>query len=83
MLAPYSHDLRQKTIKAFNNGQSQSEVSRNFGISRNILGGWLKGRISRNILGGWLKGRKEIGDCKALTEFQKGCKLKIKDLEKF
>ncbi|MCH2050311.1 MAG: hypothetical protein MK289_18035 [Trichodesmium sp. ALOHA_ZT_67] len=70
MLASLSHDLQQKTIKAFNNGQSQSEVSWNFGISRNILGGWLKGR-------------KEIGDCKALTEFQKGCKLKIKDLEKF
>jgi len=70
MPAPYSHDLRQKAIEAVDNGQSQSEVSRNFGISRNTLGAWLKRR-------------KETGDYKALTGFQKGCNPKIKDLEKF
>ena len=70
MPAPYSYDLRQKALEAFDNGQSQSEVSRNFAINRNTLGGWLKRR-------------KETGEYRALTGFQKGCNHKIKDLETF
>lgn len=70
MPAPYSQDLRQKVIEAVENGQSQSKVSRNFGINRNTIGEWLKRR-------------KERGSYAAEQGYQKGHNRKIQDLEKF
>ncbi|MBD1864557.1 MULTISPECIES: helix-turn-helix domain-containing protein, partial [Trichocoleus] len=44
MPAPYSYDLRQKAIEAFQSGEGKSDVCRMFNISRNTLDLWLKRR---------------------------------------
>ena len=70
MSAPYSYDLRQKAIAAVERGEGKSQVSRMFNISRNTLDLWLK--------------RKEhTGDCRAITDYQQGCRHKITDWQRF
>jgi transposase len=70
MPAPYSYDLRQKAIKAFNNGERKSDVCRMFNISRNTLDLWLKRET-------------ETGDYQAITHFQKGGQHKITGWKRF
>ena len=68
MPAPYSYDLRQKVINAIDNGMSQTQASSIFKISRNTI----------NI---WLHRRRETGDIRAKTGYQKGYNPQIPDLE--
>jgi len=70
MPAPYSYDLRTKAIEAVKRGERKSEVC-----------GMLK--ISRNTLDLWLKREEQTGDCQAITNFQKGCRHKIRDWNRF
>jgi transposase len=70
MAAPYSYDLRQKAIEAFNSGERKSNVCRMFNISRNTLDLWLKREA-------------QTGDYQASTGFQKGYQHKITDWEHF
>jgi transposase len=39
--------------------------------------------ISRNTLDLWLKREQETGNCRAITNFQQGCRHKITDWERF
>src|SRR6476646_12183629 len=64
MPAPYSYDLRQKAIEAFQGGERKSDVCRMFNLSRNTLDLWLKRQA-------------ETGDYQAVTYFQQGCRHKI------
>ena len=70
MPAPYSYDLRQKALKAIKRGERKSDVC-----------GMLK--ISRNTLDLWLKREEQTGDYRAITNFQKGCRHKISDWQRF
>jgi len=70
MSAPYSYDLRQKATRAVKRGERKSDVCRML-------------KISRNTLDLWLKREEETGDCRAITHFQKGCRHKITDWERF
>jgi len=70
MPAPYSYDLRQKAIKAVKRGERKSEVCRML-------------KISRNTLDLWLKREEQMGDCRAITNFQTGCRHKISDWNRF
>lgn len=70
MPAPYSYDLRQKAIEAFKGGERKSEVCRMFNISRNTLDLWLQQEA-------------QTGDYQANTHFQKGCRHKITDWNRF
>lgn len=70
MAAPYSYDLRQKAIEAVKRGERKSDVCRML-------------KISRNTLDLWLKRKEETQDCRAITNFQKGCRHKITDWERF
>ena len=70
MAAPYSYDLRQKAIKAVKRGERKSDVSRML-------------KLSRNTLDLWLKREEQTGDYRAITNFQKGCRHKISDWERF
>ena len=70
MPSPYSYDLRQKVIKAIDGGMSKTQVSSIF-------------KISRNTINTWLHRRRETGDIKAKTGYQKGYNPKIPDLEQF
>ena len=70
MPAPYSNDLRQKAINAVERGERKTDVSQMLNISRNTLDLWLK--------------RKEIvGNYRAITAYQQGCRHKITDWQKF
>ena len=70
MPAPYSNDLRQKAINAVERGERKTDVSQMLNISRNTLDLWLK--------------RKEIvGNYRAITDYQQGCRHKITDWQKF
>ncbi|MDJ0555198.1 MAG: IS630 transposase-related protein [Microcoleaceae cyanobacterium MO_207.B10] len=69
MPAPYSYDLRRKTVEAINRGHKKVNVSRLF-------------KISRNTLDIWLKREKETGDFQTLTNKQ-GRHSKIEYEEKF
>lgn len=70
MAAPYSYDLRQKAIEAVKRGERKSDVCRML-------------KISRNTLDLWLKREEQTGDYRAITNFQKGCRHKIVDWERF
>ena len=70
MPAPYSYDLRQKAIEAFQGGEGKSDVCRMFNLSRNTLDLWLKRQA-------------ETGDYQAITHFQQGCRHKITDWKRF
>ena len=70
MAAPYSYDLRQKAIKAVKRGERKSDVCRML-------------KISRNTLDLWLKREEQTGDYRAIANFQKGCRHKITDWERF
>ena len=70
MPAPYSNDLRQKAINAVERGERKTDVSQMLNISRNTLDLWLK--------------RKEIvGNYRAITDYQQGCRHKITEWQKF
>jgi transposase len=69
MPAPYSYDLGKKAVEAVKRGERKTDVSQMFHISRNTLDLWL--------------GREEqCGDCKAITQYQQGCRHKITDWER-
>jgi transposase len=70
MPAPYSEDLRQKAIEAVKRGERKSDVCRML-------------KLSRNTLDLWLKREEQTGDCRAITNFQKGCRHKITDWDRF
>lgn len=70
MPAPYSEDMRCKAIAALKRGERKSDVSKMFGISRNTLDLWLKREV-------------DTGDCRAITNYQQGCRHKIKDWKRF
>lgn len=70
MAAPYSKDMRCKALAAVKRGEGKSDVSKMFGISRNTLDLWLKREAA-------------TGDCRALTNYQQGCRHKITDWERF
>jgi len=70
MPAPYSYDLRQKAIEAVKRGERKTNVAQMF-------------NISRNTLDLWLKREEQTGECQAITHFQKGCRHKITDWDRF
>jgi len=70
MAAPYSYDLRQKAIEAVKRGERKSDVCRML-------------KLSRNTLDLWLKREEQTGDYRAITNFQKGCRHKIIDCQRF
>ncbi len=70
MPAPYSEDLRRKAIAAVKRGERKTEVSRMMNISRNTLDLWLKREA-------------QTGDCQPITQYQRGCRHKISDWQKF
>ena len=70
MPAPYSNDLRRKAIAAVKRGERKTDVSQVF-------------HISRNTLDLWLKREQETGNCRAITNYQQGCRHKITDWERF
>ena len=70
MPAPYSNDLRTKVIAAVKRGERKQEVSQMF-------------NISRNTLDLWLKREEQTGTCRAVTNYQQGCRHKISDWERF
>jgi transposase len=70
MPAPYSDDLRTKAIAAVERGERKIDVSRMLNISRNTLDLWLK-RVE------------QVGDARAITHYQQGCRHKITDWQRF
>ena len=70
MPAPYSYDLRTKAINAIKRGESKTNVSRMF-------------HISRNTLDLWLKREQETGDYQAILNYQQGNRHKITDWQRF
>lgn len=70
MPSPYSEDLRQKAIAAVKRGERKKDVSEMF-------------NISRNTLDLWLKREEQTGDCRAITNYQQGCRHKITDWQSF
>jgi len=70
MPAPYSDDLRRKALAAVKRGERKTDVSKMF-------------HISRNTLELWLKREQQTGDCRAITNFQQGCRHKLSDWERF
>ena len=70
MPSPYSEDLRQKASAAVKRGERKKDVSEMF-------------NISRNTLDLWLKREEQTGDCRAITNYQQGCKHKITDWQRF
>ena len=70
MPSPYSEDLRQKAIAAVKRGERKKDVTQMF-------------KISRNTLDLWLKREKQTGECRAITNYQQGCRHKIIDWQRF
>lgn len=70
MSAPYSEDMRRKAIAAMKRGERKTDVSQMFGISRNTLDLWLKREA-------------KTGGCRAITNYQQGCRHKIRDWQRF
>ena len=66
----YSYDLRTKAIEAIDRGERKIAVCRML-------------KISRNTLDLWLERKAKTGDYQAVTNYQKGCKHKITDWERF
>lgn len=69
MTAAYSTDLREKAVSAVDRGERKSHVCRTFNISRNTLDQWLKRREKQGTV--------------ARSEYRRGPKPKIEDLEAF
>lgn len=70
MSAPYSNDMRHKALAAVKRGERKTDVSKMF-------------NISRNTLDLWLKRKQETGNCRAVTNYQQGCRHKIRDWQRF
>jgi transposase len=70
MPSPYSEDFRQKVIAAVERGEGKTKVARMM-------------NISRNTLDLWLNRKQEIGNCRAITHYQQGCRHKITDWQRF
>lgn len=70
MPAPYSLDLRQKAIAALERGERKINICRTFGISRNTLDLWLKRLDQTQSLA-------------ATTDYHRGPKPVIDDLDAF
>jgi transposase len=70
MPSPYSEDFRQKVIAAVERGERKTKVSRMM-------------NISRNTLDLWLNRKREVGNCRAITHYQQGCRHKITDWQRF
>ncbi len=70
MSAPYSYDLRRKAVDAIKHGALKTDLCRTL-------------NISRNTLDLWLKREQATGDYRAITNYQKGCRHKITDWERF
>lgn len=70
MPSPYSLDFRQKAIAAVERGERKSHVCRVLGISRNTLDLWLKRQA-------------QTGSCAPVTDYHRGLRPKIDDLEAF
>jgi transposase len=70
MPAPYSDDLRTKAIAAVERGERKTDVSRMLNISRNTLDLWLK-RVE------------QVGDARAISHYQRGCRHKITNWQRF
>ncbi len=70
MPAPYSDDRRQKALAAVKRGERKTDVSRMLNISRNTLDLWRKREA-------------ETGNAQAITNYQQGCRHKIRDWQKF
>jgi transposase len=62
--------VRRKAIDAVKAGHRKVDVAQMF-------------QISRNTLDLWLKREAEIGDCQAVTQYQRGCRHKITEWSKF
>ena len=70
MPAPYDLDLREKAIAAVERGERKSDVARLFDISRNSLDLWLKRKA-------------ETGSPAAKTDYPRGTRPTIEDLDEF
>ena len=70
MPAPYSEVLRRKAIAAVKRSERKTDVSKMF-------------HISRNTLDLWLKRKQETSNCRAVTNYQQGCRHKIRDWQRF
>jgi transposase len=70
MPSPYSEDFREKVIAAAERGEGKTKVARMM-------------TISRNTLDLWLTRKQEVGNCRAMTHYQQGCRHKITDWERF
>jgi transposase-like protein len=70
MPAPYSDDLRQKAIAAVKRGERKTDVCRLLNMSRNTLDLWLKREA-------------EEGHCRAIRQYPRSSRQKIKDWERF
>jgi transposase len=70
MPSPYSEDFREKVIAAVERGVGKTKVSRMM-------------NISRNTLDQWLHRKQEVGNCRAITHYQQGCRHKITDWQRF
>jgi transposase len=70
MPSPYSEDFREKVIAAVARGEGKTKVARMM-------------KISRNTLDQWLNRKQAVGNCRAMTHYQQGCRHKITDWERF
>jgi transposase len=70
MSAPYSYDLREKAVNAVERGEKKSHVCQTLNLSRNTL----------HL---WLKQKQETGTVSPKTNYHRGPKPKINDLEAF
>jgi transposase len=70
MPSPYSNELRQKVLDAFDSGQRKSHISCLFNISRSTIDLWLQ-RLQ------------ETGSVSAARDYRRGPQGKIADLEQF
>jgi transposase len=70
MPSPYREDFREKVIAAVERGEGKTKVARMM-------------NISRNTLDQWLNRKQEVGNCRAITHYQQGCRHKITDWQRF
>lgn len=70
MPSPYSEDFREKVIAVVERGEGKTKVARMM-------------NISRNTLDQWLPRKQEVGNCRAITHYQQGCRHKITDWQRF
>lgn len=70
MVKSYSYDLRTRVIAKIDEGFSAKEVSKMF-------------NVSSKVIYDWQQRRRETGDIKAKTQYQRGHSHKIVDLYKF